>query len=120
MPRVLLKMLAPTHLKDPHLGVTPMGQYRGKDRGPVQMWRTNTDLSAVTDRQNLGERDLLANFDGQRFYLDPVPRVDSILFAARLDYREHRPIPAHRGPSGLVESRKLSPLSRIRVNRVVF
>ena len=87
--RVLLKMLSPAHLENPHFGVASVRQNGRKHCSALNVRRANTHLGAIAERQNLRQRDLLTDLVGQRFDLEPIARVHAILLAARLNNREH-------------------------------
>jgi hypothetical protein len=89
MPLVLLVMLAPAHLEDTHLGMTPLCKHRRRDRRATNHRHAYLDLVATADGKDLVKLDVGSDVCGYLFYFDFVAGAHLILLAAGFYDRVH-------------------------------
>ncbi len=90
MALALLIVLTTTHLENAHLVVLAVGYYRNRHSCSGHQGRTNLQLCAVADCQNLVDHDFLAYVRSDLFYLDFFAGSNTILFATGFYDRVHK------------------------------
>ena len=89
VPLTFLIVLATAHLEDANLVVLAVRHHRGFDSRAGHQGRTNLELSAVADSQNLVDDDLLAYVRSNLFYFNFLASSNTILFATGFYDRVH-------------------------------
>src|SRR3954468_24421927 len=101
MALVLLVVLAAAHLEDAHLLVLAVRDDRRLHRGTGHQGDADLQVAAVAERENLIDRDFLADVRSNLFYLDLVAGSNAILLASGFYDRVHSDLLKGETPDGV-------------------
>jgi hypothetical protein len=87
--RLTTVVLTTTELNDTNLIVTTVIQHFGCDLGTGNDWRTDLDVVAINDHQNVVKRDDLAWLNSQKFNLQALAFYYTVLLTTALNNCVH-------------------------------